>query len=111
MVLFSVGMLGADAPPLTPGLLTDAEQASLGAAGAVGDLLGHLMKSDGRLLEHPVNRRVVGVAPDRLAVAPTRILALRGPEKGEIMRAVLAAGYANLLITDQQAAQSLCAAP
>ncbi|WP_159718869.1 sugar-binding transcriptional regulator [Geminicoccus flavidas] len=109
MVLFSVGTLGPDAPTLTRGLLTDAEQASLDAAGAVGDLLGHFLGADGRLLDHPVNRRVVGVAPDELAAVPIRILASGGPEKGQVMRAVLAAGYANLLITDQQAAEALCA--
>jgi DNA-binding transcriptional regulator LsrR (DeoR family) len=110
LALFSTGSLDPGAPTLTLGLLTEAERRSLIEAGAVGDLLGHFVDASGEILAHPVNDRVVGLPPCRLAQVRRSILASGGPDKLPVVRAVLRAGYANVLVTDEATARALCAA-
>ena len=43
------------------GLLPRSALASLRAAGAVGDVLCHFIDAEGKVVDHPVNRRVVAV--------------------------------------------------
>jgi DNA-binding transcriptional regulator LsrR (DeoR family) len=63
----------------------------------------------GKILAHPVNERVVGLPPCRLAQVRRSILASGGPEKVPVVRAVLHARYANVLVTDEGTARALCA--
>jgi len=107
LALVSVGDLGADSTMRRLGLLSDEEVASLEAAGAVGDCLAHLLDADGKLLDHPINRRVIGLAPSDLSSVPTSILASGGPAKDRVIKAVLAARLMNVVITDEATAGRL----
>jgi DNA-binding transcriptional regulator LsrR (DeoR family) len=107
MALVSVGSLEPAATNRRLGLLTDEDAAELLAAGAVGDLLGHYLSPDGRVVDHPLNRRVVGLAPADLKGVPRAILASGGPDKVGIVRGALAGGYVNALITDEATAAAL----
>lgn len=64
MAIVSVGALTPHSDFYEYGLLTRREIASLEAAGAVGDVLCHFFDEEGRILDHPVNERVVAVAPE-----------------------------------------------
>lgn len=109
MALVSVGSLGPDSTIRRLDLLTEDEIASLIEAGAVGDCLAHFIDAAGRLVDHPINRRVIGLAPNDLANVPTSILASGGPAKAPVMKAVITAGYLNTVITDAVSAERLLA--
>lgn len=110
LALVSVGGLGARSTMRRLGLLTDEEVASLQQAGAVGDCLAHFVDAEGRLLDHPLNHRVIGLAPQDLLSIPTSILASGGTDKDRAIKAVLRAGLMNVVITDQASALRLLAA-
>ncbi len=109
LAVVSVGSLGAESTNRQLGLLTAEDSASLAAAGAVGDLLGHLLDRQGRIVDHPLNRRVVGLPPADLRPIPISVLASGGVEKVPIIGGVLRGGYVNRLITDERTAGLLAA--
>ena len=107
LVLVSVGSLTAGSTNRRLGLVTDAEVRELEAKGAVGDLLGHFLDADGRIVDHELNRRVVGLPPSDLRRAPVSLLASGGEDKVGILGGVLRAGYVNRLMTDERTATAL----
>ncbi len=109
MALVSVGSVSPQSTIRHLALLTDEEAESLIEAGAVGDCLAHFIDAEGRLVDHPVNHRVIGLAPHDLANVPNAILASGGPAKAAVMKAVVKAGYMNVVITDEESARQLLA--
>lgn len=107
LALVSVGDLGAESTMRRLELLSDDEVASLEAAGAVGDCLAHFVDAAGRLVDHPINSRVIGLAPADLASVPISILASGGPAKDRVIRAIVEAGLMNVVITDEASARRL----
>ena len=93
----------------TYGLSGADELAALMRAGAVGDLIGHFIDAEGKLVDHPLNRRIIAVGLDDLRQIGTVVLAAGGQSKVPVMRAVLRAGYANVLVCDEAAARKLVA--
>lgn len=89
------------------GLLTEDEIASLERAGAVGDVLCRFIDADGRVVDHPVNDRVLAVHPDDLKGAQKIILASGGARKTTAIRASLRLLRPNVLITDAEVAERL----
>ncbi len=89
------------------GLITQEELSSLKAAGAVGDLLGHFLDIEGRIVDHPINRRVLALAPEELKRIPKVVVTSGGESKVSIIRGVLHGGYADVLITDEATAGRL----
>jgi DNA-binding transcriptional regulator LsrR (DeoR family) len=85
------------------------QAAELRALGAVGDLLGTFIGSDGQIIDHPLNDCVMALHPDDLKAIPTSILVAGGMAKLEIIRAVLRGGYVNMLVTDENVAEALLA--
>ena len=77
------------------------------ARGATGDLLGYILDFDGNLVDHPINRRVVGIDLADLDGVPNVIRAAGGAPKRNIIRAVLNRGCINTLVTDEPTAKSL----
>ena len=75
--------------------------------GAVGDILGHFLDADGRLIDHPLKDRVVSVRPIDLGGVGHVICASGGEHKVPILRAVLSAGYLDTLVTDEGTAAKL----
>jgi DNA-binding transcriptional regulator LsrR (DeoR family) len=76
-------------------------------AGAVGDLLGSYLDEYGRIIDHPLNRRVMALSLEDLKQYPTSILASGGEHKLAVVRAVLNAGYVRRLVTDEGVAAAL----
>jgi DNA-binding transcriptional regulator LsrR (DeoR family) len=73
-------------------------------------LLGTFLDALGRPVDHPLNRRAVGLPPEDLKRLPTDVLTSGGAEKAAMMRAVLLGGYVNALITDERTAERLAVA-
>ncbi len=81
----------------------------LRAAGAVGDLLGMFLNAEGAPVDHPLNERVLSLAPHELKSVRFPILASGGLHKVPIVGAILQAGYAKRLVTDETCAAALLA--
>ncbi len=82
---------------------------SLREIGVVGDLMGFLLDRNGRVMDIPANDRVVSLHPDRLKLIPTVVAIAGGVDKAAAIGAVLAGGYADVLITDDSAARAILA--
>ncbi|MHA1566302.1 MAG: sugar-binding transcriptional regulator [Alphaproteobacteria bacterium] len=89
------------------GLTSDRELTELIDAGGVGDILGYFLAADGSVIDHPLNRRIVGIELDDLRRMPNVILAAGGTHKIPIMKAVLGLGLINSLVTDEATAITL----
>jgi len=108
-VVVSVGPIAADATIARFGFLSGAEQAALRERGAVGELLCNAYDADGRLIEHPVNRRVMSIPLETIGAAPIRILASGGREKINAILGALKLLRPTVLITDEATAAALIA--
>lgn len=84
---------------------------TLGACGAVGDLLGSYLDQDGRPVLHPLNQRLMALPLEHLKQVPETILASGGVHKVAIIRAILRAGYVKRLVTDERCAKLLLQMP
>ena len=73
----------------------------------VGDVLCHFVDAQGRVVDHPVNERVVAVGLEDLRRVPKIVLAAGGKRKADAIRAALLATRARVLITDETAARAL----
>jgi DNA-binding transcriptional regulator LsrR (DeoR family) len=81
--------------------------ADLRAAGAVGDLLGTFLDSDGRPVDHLLNGRVMALPLAELKAYPISILASGGSQKMPVVRGILRAGYVRRLVTDEATGEGL----
>jgi DNA-binding transcriptional regulator LsrR (DeoR family) len=109
LAFLSVGEIGPANTMAQLGLISPAEVASLKAAGAVGDICSHWIDSRGRMVDHPLNDRAIGLSPANLQEVPRVILVSGGPNKTDVIAGALRAGYANILVTDEVTAEALLA--
>lgn len=108
LILLSVGDM-TDSLLVRYGLPAGVGVEELKAAGAVGDLMGHLIDRDGRPIDHPLNRRCITLPLERLAGIPHVVVASGGAYKAEVMTAVLRAGWGNVLVSDEDTAREAMA--
>jgi DNA-binding transcriptional regulator LsrR (DeoR family) len=109
IALLSVGSVGAEASIFRRGILSRAEMESLAQAGAVGDVLCHFVDASGRVLDHPVNQRVMAISPVDIREVESVVISSGGRHKAQAIRAGIAATRASVLITDTAAAKALLA--
>lgn len=107
MAVVSVGDLTPHSVFSEYGLLTRDEIASLEAAGAVGDLLCHFIDADGKVIDHPVNERVIAVNPNTLRGTRQIVLASGGWHKLTVIRAALKLLRPTVLIVNETVAERL----
>jgi len=107
MALVSVGDVSEQATLFREGLVPRSQIASLVRAGAVGEVLCHFIDAEGRVIDHPVNRRAVAIDFQDLVRVPKIVIAGGGRRKVEPIRAALKALRASVLITDAEAARGL----
>lgn len=94
---------------VTYGLEHAADLDSLREAGAVGDVLGHFVDAEGRLVDHPINRRTVALSLEDLAAIARVVMVSGGEHKRVITRAALRGGFVDVLVTDEATARALTA--
>jgi|TARA_B110000971_G_scaffold221606_1_gene269440 DNA-binding transcriptional regulator LsrR (DeoR family) len=87
------------------------EPAELMAMGGVGDITGHILNAAGELLDHPLNRQVIGLTLDEMAQIKNVILAAGGIHKVPVIGAALKRGFVDTLVTDENTAQALLEQP
>ena len=110
MAIVTVGALTPHSAFYEYGLLTREEIASLEAAGAVGDVLCHFIDEHGHIVDHPVNERVVAVAPDALMGTRSLFLVSGGWNKLKSIWAALILLRLAVLIVNELDAELLVAA-
>ncbi len=81
--------------------------ADLVRLGGVGDIIGHVLDAEGRLVDHDINRRLVGLTLDDLRAIPNVILAAGGAHKVPVILAALRSGFVDTLVTDEATAQAV----
>ncbi len=108
LALVSIG--GLDSATIRAvGLINDREFKRLQKRNAIGNFLGYYIDADGGIIDCAMNRRIIGIPGERFRRIPRRILISGGESKVDAMHAVLAQGFINGLVTDQQTARALLA--
>ncbi len=85
----------------------DVDRDELIALGGVGDITGHVLNAEGEMIDHDVNRRVIGISLDDLAKIKNVILAAGGAHKVPIILSALKRGFVDTLVTDENTARAL----
>ncbi|EAR51086.1 putative transcriptional regulator protein [Oceanicola granulosus HTCC2516] len=75
--------------------------AELTEAGAVGDILGTFIDIDGRPVDHPINRQLVGPGLSELRGVRPLVMASGGTGKVPVVTAALRSGHVEVLVTDE----------
>lgn len=107
VALISVGSLSPNSTLGRFGVLRHEELASLSRAGAVGDLLCRFIDADGQPLDHSLNDRVISVPPEMLRRSRRIVLSSGGWEKTPGILAVIRLLRPEVLVTDEDVAESL----
>jgi DNA-binding transcriptional regulator LsrR (DeoR family) len=107
IALASVGELGEEATLFRTGVLSQDDLDTLRATGAVGDLLCRFVDANGRIVDHPVNRRVMAIDLAMLRNARRIVIASGGRRKVAALHAAMHAVPVSALITDEAAARGL----
>lgn len=107
MALLSVGTMDAESTTHRFGFFSEEDRQSLLAKGAVGDLLCNFFDAHGRLVDHPINERVMSMPVDRLRRVPRRVMISGGAGKVDALCGAIALSDCNVLITDEDTAKLL----
>jgi lsr operon transcriptional repressor len=105
--ILSVGDLSRRSLLIRNGLPPDVAADDLRTAGAVGDILGQFVDTEGRPIDHSINRRAIALSLDALPNIPTVILASGGTNKSRVIAAVIKAKLVSVLISDERTATAV----
>ena len=100
-VLLSVGGMAPLRPTVTSDPYPPSVHDELLRAGAVGNMLYNFFDARGRVVDHPINDRVMSAPLPILCRAPDRILASGGPDKIIALRGAMPLVKPTVLITDE----------
>ena len=92
------------------GLVSEKSSTDLRDQGAVAMVCGYYVDEWGRVLDLPVNDRVISLELDRVRKLPLRVGVALGRRKVAALLAALRGGYLNVVITDETAASGILAA-
>jgi DNA-binding transcriptional regulator LsrR (DeoR family) len=79
--------------------------------GGVGEMLCNVFDREGRLVDHPLNQRVMSVPLGAVRTAPIRVLAAGGAHKLAAIAGAIKALKPTTLVTDAATARRLTGAP
>jgi len=109
--LFSAGPATRVSIHVESGYISGADIDRLQKLGAVGDVLGRYLASDGSIADPDLDQRTLGLSLDALRDAPRSIAVLAGSDKHLVAAAIVANRLANVLITDELTASFLLQHP
>ena len=107
VALLSVGAMAPASTAFRFNLISDEERMELVRMGAVGDILFNFYDREGRLVDHPVNQRVMSLPISQLRDVPTRIIASGGNDKVECLLGAIRLINCNVLITNEATAREV----
>jgi DNA-binding transcriptional regulator LsrR (DeoR family) len=106
-VLLGAAGTGADQTSHQSKFIMNADRASVVKAGAVGDMLFNFFDANGKLVDHPINERVMSVPLDIIKKVPVRVLAAGGASKVHALAGALKLLKPTVLITDEYTAKDV----
>jgi len=92
---------------VTSGEVSEGEMKALVEAGAVGDIAARYFDESGQPVDHPLDRRLIGLRLAEIAAIRSRVVAAGGPDKLPALEVLLRAGLATVLVTDAASAAAL----
>jgi len=108
IALVGIGILEPYSTLLSNGnTLTTAEVDDLKARGAIGDIALQFFEEQGRAVDHPISRRIVGTPLHKIKAIGRVIGVAGGAEKVCAIRAALQGCLVNVLVTDDETAAAL----
>ena len=87
--------------------ISEKDQDSLRALGAVGDVCLHFFDAEGALVDSELEDRVIGISSAQLHAIPRTIGIAGGARKVDAIRAAALGGWIDVLITDVETARRL----
>lgn len=106
-VVVSVGAMTSQSTTNLFGFISDDDQESLRACGAVGDMLFNFFDLEGRVVDHPLNEKAMSIPIKTIAATPTRILVSGGIDKVDTMIGAFQLIRPTVVITDEVTASAL----
>jgi deoxyribonucleoside regulator len=105
LAVFGLGILTPDSVLVGSGYLTERDLADLGAAGAVGDVVGRFLDVSGAIALPELDERTVGLPLDELAADRISIGLAAGVGRGPIALAALRTRCVNVIVVDSATAE------
>ncbi|CAB4566909.1 MAG: sugar-binding transcriptional regulator [Actinobacteria bacterium] len=109
--LFSAGPASEVSIHVYSGYVDSAQIRKLQNLGAVGDVLGRYITSDGEIADPELDQRTLGLSLERLRQAQRSIAVVAGHDKHPVAKAIVTSGLATVLITDEDTATFLLDLP
>ena len=88
-------------------MVDDKEYRSVVKEGAIGNFLGYFIDADAEMVNHPVNRRVIGISGKVFKKIPRRVMISAGENKVEALKAILDQGLVTDIVTDVATSRKL----
>ena len=110
-IVVSVGSLGPESTIARYEVIGEEDRRALGQHGAVGELLCNVYDRGGRVLDHPLNQRVMSVPMAAVRAAPIRVLAAGGLHKVAAVEGAIRLLQPTALVTDEFTARRLTGLP
>jgi len=107
LTVVGIGAMHESATIFKSGILNRNDFLYLQMQGAVGDLLSHFIDRDGKLIETPLEERLISTSLNKLKALQNVIGVAAGDVKVNAIRAALRGGYLDVLITDDNTASRL----
>jgi DNA-binding transcriptional regulator LsrR (DeoR family) len=109
IAVISIGEVSKSASLFEMGFLLQEDIHRVLEKGAVGDILGRFIDSQGKIIEDEIHDRVIGIPIETLKRSDQVTIGIAGGEsKFEAVRAAVKGGFVNVLITDENNALRLC---
>ena len=108
LAFVGIGTAAPDSILMSHGsILSESTLEELKDAGAVGDISLRFFDKSGRLLDHPINDRVIGITSESMRKIPRVIAVAGGLEKRQAIMGALNSGLIDVLITDYETGKNL----
>lgn len=104
LTVVGIGSMQEDATVFRTGILNANDLLYLRTRGAVGDILSHFIDKDGKLVNSPIEERLISTSLEVLHSLKNVIGVAAGEKKADAIRGVLAGNTLNVLITDEPTA-------
>lgn len=105
--LFSAGAADQNSVHVDSGYITADNVTELVRKGAVGDVIGRYIDSNGNIVDPALDDRTVGLRLDDLRRSPLSIAVISGSSKHAVAGAVVGSGLCTVLVTDEDTAAML----
>ncbi len=107
--LFSAGAADQNSVHVDSGYITAENVTELVHKGAVGDVIGRYIDSNGNIVDPALDDRTVGLRLDALRRSALSIAVISGASKHAVAGAVVSSGLCTVLVTDEDTANALLA--